>query len=548
MLVSICGLSQDNNGTLDTSVAEKIYLQLHSNAYAMDQDIWFKAIVTGTENHMPSNLSRLLYVDLIGPNEQVVVHKLVKLNKGIGQGAFELNMDMLQGRYLIRAYTQWNRNFGDDFMFKAYVDLYAPTQNNYKDPIDALSVEEKEYGSWILTGQLRPQRMGSENERQVQVYLDWGKGKDTIKVNRKGRDQYPLDYEIPEKSDWITLTLDTGQGLRHTKTIVLNNPPLDLQFFPEGGEIIHGFRNKIGFKAVGLDGKGKMVQGGVLDAKGQKVASFKSNHLGMGFFFFEADSSSSYIANIVFTDSLGAAVTYPLPKVVSKGSILSVARAKDKILIQVESNHLNGRIFIKASCRGTDYYLMEGALREGRLVYQLASDKLPEGIIVFTLMDEQRIPVSERLYFNESEQDRLDISLSTDKEYYGRKEPTKLDIEVSGSSWALTNTNLSILAINKEHWHQGKGQTIRSYFLLGSELRGEVEEPDYYFREDRSTSYNDLDALLLTQGWRRYKYPLKRQAPKFYWPQPALVVKGTVRSGFPKRQLVNDADLSLIHI
>ncbi|MBU2905201.1 hypothetical protein KO529_10430 [Arenibacter algicola] len=37
--------------SLDPSVAEKIYIQLHSNAYATDQDIWFKAIVTGTENH-----------------------------------------------------------------------------------------------------------------------------------------------------------------------------------------------------------------------------------------------------------------------------------------------------------------------------------------------------------------------------------------------------------------------------------------------------------------------------------------------------------------
>ena len=119
LLISIGGFSQKYNGSLDASVAEKVYLQLHSNAYAMDQDIWFKAIVTGTENHMPSKLSRLLYVDLIGPNEQIVAHRLVKLTQGIGNGAFELHKNMQPGRYLIRAYTQWNRNFGDDFMFKA---------------------------------------------------------------------------------------------------------------------------------------------------------------------------------------------------------------------------------------------------------------------------------------------------------------------------------------------------------------------------------------------------------------------------------------------
>ncbi|MEQ9581138.1 MAG: hypothetical protein RIM68_03110, partial [Arenibacter sp.] len=111
---------------------------------------------------------------------------------------------------------------------------------------------------------------------------------------------------------------------------------------------------------------------------------------------------------------------------------------------------------------------------------------------------------------------------------------------------APTTTDLSIMAINKEHWHQGKGETIRSYFLLTSELKGEVEEPDFYFRQDVPNSYNDLDALLLTQGWRRYKYPVKRRGAKFFWPQPALAVKGTVRSGFPKSQLVSDADISLV--
>ena len=131
ILLSLPIFSQDNNKDIDLSVAEKIYLQLHSNVYATDQDIWFKAIVTGTENHIPSNLSQVLYVDLIGPNEQIIAHRLVKLTQGIGQGAFELDKDMPQGRYLIRAYTQWNRNFGDDFIFRAYVDLYAPTQGIY---------------------------------------------------------------------------------------------------------------------------------------------------------------------------------------------------------------------------------------------------------------------------------------------------------------------------------------------------------------------------------------------------------------------------------
>ncbi|MBQ8630025.1 MAG: TonB-dependent receptor, partial [Prevotella sp.] len=45
---------------------------------------------------------------------------------------------------------------------------------------------------------------------------------------------------------------------------------------------------------------------------------------------------------------------------------------------------------------------------------------------------------------------------------------------------------------------------LDSYMLLNSELKGNIENPNYYFKApDRRTAHH-LDLLMMTQGWRRY--------------------------------------------
>lgn len=48
--------------------------------------------------------------------------------------------------------------------------------------------------------------------------------------------------------------------------------------------------------------------------------------------------------------------------------------------------------------------------------------------------------------------------------------------------------------------------SIASWFLLESDVKGEVEEPSYYFDPDNKDRLKDLDLLLMTQGWRDFKW------------------------------------------
>ncbi len=113
----------------NASFAEKIYLQLDTKAYTPGNIIWYKCIVLNACDHVPSHLSRILYVELITPEEIVHEKKLINIEDGIGHGYFYLDKSLHPGRYMIRAYTQWDENFDQNFFFEDYIQVYA---NNLK--------------------------------------------------------------------------------------------------------------------------------------------------------------------------------------------------------------------------------------------------------------------------------------------------------------------------------------------------------------------------------------------------------------------------------
>src|SRR5690606_40927003 len=65
----------------NTSIAEKIYLQLDKDIYTTGSTIWFKAIISNAYTHKPNSLSSILYVELISPQEVFIEKKLIKISQ-----------------------------------------------------------------------------------------------------------------------------------------------------------------------------------------------------------------------------------------------------------------------------------------------------------------------------------------------------------------------------------------------------------------------------------------------------------------------------------
>ncbi|WP_136468155.1 hypothetical protein [Flagellimonas onchidii] len=544
LLWSICSFSQSSSDTTSVfNTPEKIYLQLDSNEYISNQTIWFKAIVTDSRDHTPSTLSGVLYVDLINDDNQIIEHKLVKLNVGLGHGNIDLQ-NGYQGRFLIRAYTQWNQNFGDDFIFQEYITVHGLEERD-KNLFEELVIVQNEEGEKVLSGNLNFDDENHEGSDKLNAYLDWGADGKEVIAEKNGITTYFLKSEIPKKSSWVKVSLADQNGLNHSKTFVIEDTSLDVQFFPESGKMIQALQNKIGFKAMGFDGRGRKIQGTVYNSRGKVITDFQSNALGMGFFHLTPSRDETYYAKVRPIEEEKTKVkTYSLPKVHNHGTLLSVYKVKDKVRFRIASNQQKDGITINASCRGTDYYRIEGLLQNGRLTSEIPAEDLPDGIVVFTLMDEQDRSIAERLFYNESGKEQLEIKLETVKTSYSKREKTSLDIQVLKPRKDTIMASLSTKVVHKNQWRRGVDGDIRSYFLLESEIRGNIENPGRYFDKSNPDRLKDIDVLLLTQGWRNYKHPSERRDDIFYWPQEGLVIRGkAIHNSFKHKK--ENIDLTL---
>lgn len=121
---------------------EKTYLHLDKSQYITGEIMWFKAYVINAVSHQPSTTSKTMYVELIDPAKQVVDSLTLFIRNGTTHGSFSLSPDLLSGTYRIRAYTQWMRNFEDDFLFRR--ELTILNANDQVGPLEKTTETSKE--------------------------------------------------------------------------------------------------------------------------------------------------------------------------------------------------------------------------------------------------------------------------------------------------------------------------------------------------------------------------------------------------------------------
>ncbi|MDO7874934.1 TonB-dependent receptor plug domain-containing protein [Hymenobacter sp. ASUV-10] len=106
------------------TLPEKAYLHLDKPVYATGETIWFSGYVVDAQRHLPDSLSKVLYVDLLSPERKVVARRTLRLHQGRTEGDIALSDSLAAGTYLLRAYTSWMRNAGDDFIYSRRLQVW----------------------------------------------------------------------------------------------------------------------------------------------------------------------------------------------------------------------------------------------------------------------------------------------------------------------------------------------------------------------------------------------------------------------------------------
>jgi TonB-dependent SusC/RagA subfamily outer membrane receptor len=298
-----------------------------------------------------------------------------------------------------------------------------------------------------------------------------------------------------------------GEEILPTK---FNAQDIDFQFFPEGGQIIQGIDNKLAFKATDRVGNGVDVRGMIVSDKGDTIMVFESEHLGMGVFNFKAVPGETYTAKIKYRNVFEKEV--PFPTIEKEGFVMGIEAVVDKNQIRLYVGHNenkpkgSGDIVVVGQSQGRICYVARTPAHNKAMVVKIPKDKFPEGVAQFTAFDETGRPRCERLVYLYKE-DYVNISITSDKRVYLPKEEVKLEIEAKDMDGQPVAGNFSVVVSDgKQVLIPPHEENILTYLLLSSDVKGKVEQPDYYFSQTKPEVRRHMDILLMTQGWRRFKW------------------------------------------
>ena len=103
---------------------EKAYLHFDNTGYFRGETMWFSAYVVRTDLGSLTDLSRVLYVELLDPTGEVVATRKVRLDGGRGSGSFKLDKLLTSGFYEVRAYTRYMLNWDTSWAFSRVLPVF----------------------------------------------------------------------------------------------------------------------------------------------------------------------------------------------------------------------------------------------------------------------------------------------------------------------------------------------------------------------------------------------------------------------------------------
>lgn len=429
---------------------EKLFVHLDKPFYSVSDNIWFSTYLVDAKRHQPRKES-LAYIELISPENEVVAQRHVQILNGTGFGDFDLSsLQLAPGDYTLRGYTNYMRNFDEDFFFQRRISLV-----------------------------------------------------------RQGIDE---------------------ETIANTK-----EAEIKIEFFPEGGELVAGQMNFLAFKVTGDFDSNDEIAGVIYDEEEKTVAKFRTEKFGMGVVPVKLEQTRRLKAVV---DYKGKTFQYQLPEILPSGYTMSVRNTgKNLVLIANHTDPVEMKsAFIIIHQRGQ---LLSVISAEDRPAIQnsLKIDELPAGIISFTLFDGKGVPRRERIVFVENDKlSRQQIEIEMNKSTFRTRDKVAFSLldkadDLTEGSGSISITNLDLLP------KDSRKSNLLSYLLLSSDIKGEIENPAYYFRKENANRLRHLDMLMLTQGWRRFvwKEVLEQQDVSFsYAVEKGITVNGQLVDYFSK--------------
>ncbi|MBM6993735.1 MAG: hypothetical protein I3J02_10830 [Prevotella sp.] len=468
----------------NSQIQEKIYVHTDNNCYFIGDTIWYKAYVLRADDHRPTDMSKLLYVELLSPDGLVVDRQhIVVSDKGMTSGQFALKDSLYSGYYEIRAYTRWMLNFNVshreytiDDRHRFYNDRMA--KDYYRD--------WKSLYSRVLPVYSKPKSVGDYDGKYM--------------------------YKRPKmEMPWTP-----------KKEIVC-------RFYPEGGHLVQGLKSRVAFEVVDQDGRAVDISGR-LDGSDD----VKTSYMGRGVLYF-TPSADSNRGKVSFRWN-NSDFDFKLPKAQEHGVVVTrqMSAASDQQVSFTLQNTGIQPAGYAVMCRGK-LYDFKRLSATGTI--SIDTHVLPTGVNELQVYDSNGNVLADRLFFVNHHDKEESLQISTDKLDYQAYEPILVTVKALSTDIKGLPVSLSVRDTRTDDTSFDDGNMMTD-MLLSSDLQGFIASPAYYFERDDEQHRQALDLLMMVQGWRKYAefesnkntqgWGKIKQATIRYQPEKTLTIEGSV--------------------
>ena len=451
-------------------VQEKIYVHTDNSCYFVGDTLWYKAYVVRADNFQPTNMSKLLYVELLTPDGYLVERQHVVVSgQGLTCGQFVLQDSLYSGYYEIRAYTRWQLNF---------------------------NVTEKDY--------TRDDRLKFYGSQAANDFF------------RNFEGLYSRVLPIYQKPKTAGNYGDRYMAHRPKQRVLKEKIFMRCNFFPEGGQLVEGVSCNVAYEITDNNGQQLDIEGTLSD--GRKI---RPSHAGRGIFTVTPGATPQKVA----FDWNDKHYTFTLPAAHKAGAALAVDTEKGRATVRAKGVQPAAYTIM---CRGR---LVTFGRMDGPGDIDLNVSNCPTGINEVIIYDTQAQPLASRLFFVNHHDYGIpvDVRLTSEGDTVGRKTtlrpyaPVELSLRLPVEHGWAGSFSIAVRDAQTDERGYDNGN-IMTDMLLSSELKGFIAYPAYYFEADDAQHRADLDLLMMVQGWRRYK----RADNLRYTPEKGLTFEGTV--------------------
>ena len=442
---------------------EKVYLHLDNNGYFPSEKIFFKAYVFRAGSLLPTDMSKILYVELLTPDGTVWDRLTLPIFNGRTYGSFDLSGIITSGFYEVRAYTRSMMNWDAAYAYSRAIPVFDIP----KDTLNNLGLHLRPFDSEL---------------------------------------KYAMRRKLPEP----LIQLDKKQVKKRT---ILN-------FYPEGGHIIKGLNNLIAYKITDDQGLPLDTTLTICTTEGKTISTTKPLHEGMGSFELPANWDGGYAQ---MTDKKGNTLKFNLPAMKDSGCRLHAQTMEDGqlgISIAPTNNYSHQLLGLTITCRGQLCYFDTLQIMGNHIVKNISRNHLRDGIQQVTLFTPEGEVLAERLVWVEPLQQPLFMEVRQNQEVYQPFSPIVLDLDLKDHVGKPLQGDFSISVQDRDGIINEGQAGLRTDMLLCSDLKGYIHHPDYYFENQDEQHRKSLDLLMMVQGWRRYEWKQMAGVDSFVIKQP----------------------------